>query len=435
MLAAASICFDFSVFELFVPLSRGATVVLVEDLLALIRPLPGPATLVSGVPSAFGELLRHVALPESVRIVMVGGEAVRNDLVVRLAEQPSQPRVMECYGPTETTIFATVGERLPNGPVTIGAPIAGWRVRIVDERGRPVAIGATGELQVGGAGVSAGYLGRPELTSERFIAGADGEVWYRTGDLARWREDGRIEFVGRADTQVKLRGFRIELGEIEAVLTEHPAVAEAVVAIQSAGEGDDQLVAWWQPAPHVARPDSNTLRRYLRERLPLHMVAQQFVAVEAWPRLANGKIDRKNLPEPFAAGSASAPVSSGPSEAMLERMRSLWAEAIGHEIEASPVDTFIDVGGHSLLAVRAVAAARGHYGVEIPVRAMLLDSLAQLALRLEADDQPPPDTSRPTTAGDTAATDAAGGDAEATPANERGGLAARLRFGRRGRSV
>ena len=384
MLASASICFDFSVFELFVPLSRGKTVVLVDDLLALVNPLATPPTLVSGVPSAFAALLRHVELPASVKTVFVGGEPLRRDLVAKLEAQPGVSRVVECYGPTETTVFATVGDTSADGPPTIGPPIAGWRACIVDAQDRPVAVGETGELLVGGAGVSAGYVGREELTAERFVPDPDGGPGarrYRTGDLCRWRDDGRIEFIGRADTQVKLRGFRIELGEIETALTSHPAVEEAVVGVRSAGEGDDQLVAWWKPAVGHKEIEPTALRRYLRERLPLHMVAQQFVVQNEWPRLANGKIDRNALVDPFEKTRAEAAAPAVDADAM-GAITALWAEALGHDIAPGAQDTFIDMGGHSLLAVRAVAAARERHGVEVPVRAMMLDSLAQLAMRL-----------------------------------------------------
>ena len=438
MLASASICFDFSVFELFVPLSRGKTVVLVDDLLALVNPLATPPTIVSGVPSAFAALLRHVELPASVRTVFVGGEPLRRDLVAKLAAQPGMTRVMECYGPTETTVFATVGERHADGPQTIGPPIPGWRACIVDAQDRPVAVGETGELLVGGAGVSAGYVGRDALTAERFIPDPDGGPGarrYRTGDLCRWRDDGRIEFIGRADTQVKLRGYRIELGEIETALTTHPAVEEAVVGVRSAGEGDDQLVAWWKPAVGHKDVEPTALRRYLRERLPLHMVAQQFVVQSAWPRLANGKIDRNALVDPFepTRNEAATPWADA---AAVDAVTALWAEALGHDIAPGAQDTFIDMGGHSLLAVRAVAAARERHGVEVPVRAMMLDSLAQLAMRLAstnptqpvaaAADQPPSsvDSSAVSAESDPQGDDTK--DGEGDPGSRRDGLMARL---------
>ncbi|WP_293620631.1 non-ribosomal peptide synthetase/type I polyketide synthase [Salinisphaera sp.] len=444
MLAAASICFDFSVFELFVPLYRGATVVLVEDLLALVAPLPTPPTMISGVPSVLSTLLRHVELPASVRSVMAGGEPVRRELVARLADQPGVTRVMECYGPTEATVFTTVSERHVDGPDTIGAPISGWRVQIVDEQDRPVPVGELGELLVGGAGVAAGYVGRPELTAERFVPdpeGGDGATRYRTGDMARWRSDGQIEFVGRADTQVKLRGFRIELGEVEAALTEHPAVEEAVVSVRAASEGDDQLVAWWQPASGHAGIESAVLRRYLRERLPLHMVAQQFVVQNEWPRLSNGKIDRKTLVDPFENGAAEAVVDAPGTQALAD-VTALWADALGHAVSPAPEDTFIDIGGHSLLAVRAVAAARERYGVEVPVRAMMLDSLGQLAMRLATalQDAAEPAVVSSETEHNSRLVDAqvsaetTGDDQASTPAGRRdarGGLIARMGFSRR----
>ncbi|ERJ18531.1 Putative polyketide synthase protein [Salinisphaera shabanensis E1L3A] len=439
MLAATSICFDVSVFELFVPLCRGKTIVLVDDLLALVTPPETPPTTVGGVPSALSALLRHVDLPASVRTVVPAGEPLRRDLVARLFAQPGVTRVMECYGPTESTVFATSSERQVDGPETIGPPIAGWRAQIVDAQDRPVAIGEVGELLIGGAGVASGYVGRPDLTAERFVPDPDGEPGarrYRSGDMCRWRSDGQIEFVGRADTQVKLRGYRIELGEIESVLTRHPAVENAVVGVRCVGEGDDQLIAWWQPAAGQENVTPTTLRRYLRDHLPLYMVAQQFVVQTQWPRLANGKIDRNALVDPFTKPSA-APALTQPNPDAIAAMTALWSQALGHDVSPGPQDTFIDMGGHSLLAVRAVATARERHGVEVPVRAMMLDSLGQLAMRLAQAENAGAASSADESTADAAAPDDQTrstsqhtDDAAREPGERRSGLMARLGLSR-----
>ncbi|GAB3679173.1 amino acid adenylation domain-containing protein [Salinisphaera aquimarina] len=389
MLAAASVCFDFSVFEIFVPLTRGATVVLVDNLLSLMQSPPAPVTLISGVPSAMAELLAHVDLPAGAATICMGGEALDRQLVARVQAQPDVRRVLDGYGPTETTVFATMAERDADGPQTIGRPIAGWRVYILDAQDQPVPVGTRGELAIGGAGVTAGYIDRDELTAQRFVpdpfVGGDARM-YRSGDLASWRADGQIEYAGRADNQIKVRGFRIELGEIEAVLQNHDGVARCVVMPREAGPGDMQLVAYWQKTDTGDTADPAMLRRYLRDHLPLHMVPQQFVVMREWPSLANGKLDRSRLQNPFERhrgdDSAQGAADAAATAQAIDGVTRIWAEVLGYEITPQPQDTFLDLGGHSLLAVRAAAAVKRDLGADIPVRAMMLDSLAQLAARV-----------------------------------------------------
>ncbi|MES1925309.1 amino acid adenylation domain-containing protein [Salinisphaera sp. T31B1] len=433
VLGSASICFDFSVFEIFVPLCAGGTLVLIDNLLSLVEPPSAKVTMVSGVPSAMVELLRHATLPATARTVCVGGEAVHASLVEQLHAQNGVTRVLDVYGPTEATIFTTVGERTPGAAPSIGRPIAGWRVHIVDAQDRALGAGAEGELLIGGVGVSAGYIDRDDLTAARFVpdvwAGGSGLV-YRTGDIARWRADGQIEYVGRADNQVKIRGFRIELGEIETMLESHASVDRCAVAVREAEPGDRQLVAYWQPQADSVAVEPAALRRYLRERLPLHMVPQQFVRVSDWPTLPNGKLDRAGLPNPFAdrraaqAAGIGAGVSASPES--MTRLTRVWSEVLGFEVSARAHDTFLDLGGHSLLAVRAVTAVREQYDRVIPVRSMMLDSLAQLAVRLDAPPsapaEPVPDDSPSTS------------PAEPPPGSRNGGgngLISRLGFGKR----
>ncbi|BCY09672.1 non-ribosomal peptide synthetase [Actinoplanes sp. L3-i22] len=270
VLAATSICFDLSVFELFAPLSAGGTVILADTVLHLPHlPARDRVTLVNSVPSAVGELLHSGGLPDGVRVINLAGEVLTESLADTLSRRPTLDRLHNLYGPTEATTYATYARIAPGaGRPGIGRPVAGTRVYILDGELEPVPIGVTGELFLGGAGVARGYLGRPGLTAESFrpdpFAGRPGERMYRTGDLARFRPDGTVDFVGRDDQQVKVRGFRIELGEIEAVLGGHPAVSGAAVVARPGADGDTRLVAYVvrgaTPADRPAGPAADVAR-------------------------------------------------------------------------------------------------------------------------------------------------------------------------------
>src|SRR5205085_1424352 len=248
--ASTSICFDLSVFEIFVPLSSGGTVILVEDVLHLPGLSSGrPVTLINTVPSAMSALLRSGKLPASVRTVNLAGEPLPNTLAQQIYQQDTIGRVFNLYGPSEATTYATYTLVERGGrELSIGRPIANTQVYILDSHLHPVPLGIVGELYIGGDGLARGYLNRPELTAECFIPNPfsqkSDERLYKTGDLARYRPDGNIEFLGRMDRQVKIRGFRIELGEIEEVLRQHPEVQEAVVVAREDTPGDKCLVAY-----------------------------------------------------------------------------------------------------------------------------------------------------------------------------------------------
>ncbi|MEO7331168.1 MAG: AMP-binding protein, partial [Minicystis sp.] len=253
-------------------------------------------TMMQATPSTYRLLLEAGWQGSRDLTLLVGGEAVPRELVNRLLERARS--VWNMYGPTETTIWSCI-ERLEagDGPVSIGRPIANTRAYLLDDRLELTPIGVPGELHLGGDGLARGYLDRPELTAQRFIPDPfhPGQRLYRTGDLCRFRADGRLDFLGRIDQQVKLRGHRIELGEIEAVLATHPSIGEVAVVARDEASGERRLIAYLVPRG-VAPPSPPELRRFLREKLPEIMIPSAYVVLAALPLTANGKVDRRALP-------------------------------------------------------------------------------------------------------------------------------------------
>ncbi|MDT5271751.1 MAG: hypothetical protein QOH49_3937, partial [Acidobacteriota bacterium] len=390
VLASTSICFDLSVYELFVPLSWGGKVVLAENALQL-RALPaaGEVTLVNTVPSAMAELIRMGGVPASVRTVNLAGEPLKRVLADQVYGLEHVRQVWNLYGPTEDTTYSTYslvakgGEQQP----TIGRPLNGTQAYILDERRQMVPAGEVAELYLGGMGLARGYLRRPELTAERFIPDAfsaePGARLYRTGDLARFRPDGELEYLGRLDHQVKVRGYRIELGEIEAVLSQHEDVRDAVVVAIESEAGEKSLAAYVVAA---GRPEQVTgeLRRYLRAKLPDYMVPSDFVLMEALPLTPNGKVDRRALPAPGRSRAALASEFVPPRNALEEQLAGMWAELL--KVEGAGVhDNFFELGGHSLLATRLLSRMREAFHVELPQRTLFTcPTIATLAEQLQA---------------------------------------------------
>jgi len=357
VLAATSIGFDLSVFELFAPLSCGGLVALADSVLDL--PWPSGVTLVNTVPSAMAELASLGPLPASVRTVCLAGEALPRALVEQIPV-----RVWNLYGPTEDTTYSTAEPvaREETGAPPIGRPLPGTRARVLDRSLRSLPFGVPGELCLSGVGLARGYAGRPDLTAERFVPDplAVGERLYRTGDRARLRSDGRLDYLGRLDGQVKVRGVRVELGEIEAVLATHPAVEQAAVTVREGRPGDCRLAAYV-----VLRGEAPGLREHLRHFLPEAMVPAWIVAVASFPRTASGKVDRRSLPVP--AGEAAGPAITAPSTPVEEELARIWAEVLGCE-RVGVHDDFFALGGHSLLAIRLAARMREAFAFEVPLQ-------------------------------------------------------------------
>ncbi len=381
-LASTSIGFDVSVFEIFAPLSWGGRILVAENLLALPGlPAAGEVRLVCGAPSVVAELVRAGQVPTGVRTFNLGGEAVPPALVEALAAAAPGARILNVYGPSEDTTYSTFARLEPGRGVTIGVPVAGARVYLLDPRGHLVPAGVPGELFLAGEGLARGYLGRPALTAERFVpdpfAADPGSRLYRTGDLARRRPDGVLEYLGRLDHQVKVRGFRVELGEIEAALTRHPSVHEAVVVAREDGDRGQRLVAYVIPA---AVPSAE-LRSFLRGMLPEYMVPSAFVGLERLPLSPNGKVDRRALPDP--GGVAGTPATAAGAVTPVEQMvAAVMAEALGVE-RVGRHDDFFALGGHSLLATRLLARVSKLFGVDLPLSAVFQQpTVAGLAERV-----------------------------------------------------
>ncbi|MFJ1915385.1 amino acid adenylation domain-containing protein [Streptomyces sp. NPDC088147] len=379
LLAVTTVAFDISGLELFLPLLAGATVVLApEDHVRrpaeLARSLrESGITAMQATPTLWQEILAEDPRCLAGLTVLVGGEALPGPLAGRLTA--AARRVVNVYGPTETTIWSTAHEvrageeRAP----AIGRPLANTRVQVLDSALRPVPDGTAGELYISGGGVASGYHGAPATTATRFVADAFGALFgepggrmYRTGDLVRRRADGDLEFLGRTDEQVKVRGFRVELGELEAALTRLPSVAAAVAAVRRGPAGDDRLVAYAVPAGEDGI-DPVAVRRALAATLPDHMVPTTLVALAELPLTANGKVDRRALPEPEPEAVVR---GRGPRTPQEEILCELYAELIGLP-SVGIDDGFFDLGGHSLLANQLIVRARETLGIELSFRTLV----------------------------------------------------------------
>ncbi|MEE1822052.1 amino acid adenylation domain-containing protein [Streptomyces sp. BE20] len=373
-LGLTSLSFDISTVELLLPLTTGGRVVLApegahRDGPALLR-LIGRERIshVQATPSGWRVLLDAGLRSAAPGLTaLTGGEALPAPLAAELAAATA--RLVNVYGPTETTVWSTLAEPVEtDGRVSIGEPLANTRAHVLDERLHPVPSGLAGELYLGGAGVAHGYRGRPGLTATRFLPdpyGPPGARLYRTGDLVRLHPGGALEYVGRADTQVKLRGHRIELGEIEARLAEHPAVARAAATLYGP-DGDRRLAAYVVPAGPPPGPDE--LRAHLAATLPAAVLPSAYVVLAAFPLTPNGKLDRAALPEPVTVRPEPTAPATGPDEPddTTAAVLAIWREVLRLD-DLGPDEDFFDLGGHSLLMTSIAARIRRQLGVTVPL--------------------------------------------------------------------
>ncbi len=404
VLQFASISFDASVEELFVPLVNGATLVLrSEEMLASPAAFAAACDqqriTVLSLPTAFWHVLVEASangsfvLPTSIRLIIMGGEqAALTRLRQWQTQHGTRTRLVNLYGPTETTIAATADVVPPTIPdtqpeTTIGTTLANVQTYVLDQELQPVPDGVAGELYLGGAGLARGYLYRPEVTAERFVpdpfAGHPGARLYRTGDRVRVWQDGRLLFLGRVDQQIKLRGYRIELGEIEAVLRGHPAVQEAVVVLREDHPGDQRLVAYVVPAAATS-PDHQQLQHFLSTRLPAYMLPTAFVALDTLPLTPSDKVDRNALPTPDAERLNERAAFVAPRTPTEAALVGIWQELLRLE-QISIHDNFFALGGHSLLATQVLASIRDQFHVELMVRTLFeYPTIAGLSQQIDA---------------------------------------------------
>ena len=389
-----SIAFDASVEEVWLAFFAGATLVvgtaeMVHAGPALSRMLTdAQVTVLSCVPTLLSMMDDDVP---TVRILILGGEACPQDLVNRWC-RPGR-RMVNTYGPTEATVIATYTECDPKKPITIGRPVPNYSTCILDSEMRPVPAGEAGELHIGGIGLARGYVGRPDLTAEKFVTnpyardGSPASRLYKTGDLVRFNAQGEIEFLGRIDTQVKIRGFRVELAEIESVLMQCPGVQSAVVTVREDTPGLQQLVGYVIAREPAGSLDEDSLRVALRARLPVYMVPALIETVAGFPTLPSGKVDRKQLPPPRPRAAQEQRAVVEPRTELERKLVALWEKLFAPTPVSVHDDFFLELGGHSLLAARMVSELRKDaqlHGVS------MLDvynhpTIGKLAAKLEQD--------------------------------------------------
>jgi amino acid adenylation domain-containing protein len=393
LLAVTTLSFDIAALELFLPLVSGGRVVIAgredaadpERLATLIK--AAGCTMLQATPATWRGLVETGWQGSPALKLLCGGEALPRELAQMLMRGGAA--LWNVYGPTETTIWSTLHRVEPgDGPVPIGRPIANTSLYILDPHGNPAPAGVPGDLYIGGAGVARGYLNRSELTARRFVADpfAAGPAarMYCTGDVARWLADGTVEYLGRGDRQIKLRGFRIEPGDIETALETHPAIRQSVVIGR-----DDNLVAYLVAAEGAMLPGAAELREHLAGRLPQYMLPNAFSALDAVPMTPNGKIDRKALPAPGAAGSEAAGFVA-PAGECEEKLAAIWRDILGLR-QVGATDSFFDLGGHSLMVMPLIARIERELGRRLSVTAVFHGpTIRQIAALF--DDGPAPRT-------------------------------------------
>ncbi|HEY9813596.1 MAG TPA: amino acid adenylation domain-containing protein, partial [Candidatus Sericytochromatia bacterium] len=376
LLSVTTITFDIAGLEIFLPLTVGASVEIVSREVATdgnqlsVKFNNSGTTIMQATPATWSMLLSAGWAGNKQLQILCGGEALPQQLAKQILDRCKC--LWNLYGPTETTIWSTIHQVKPEDElVAIGRPIANTQIYILDQHLQPVPVGISGELHIGGDGLSRGYLNRPKLTAEKFINNpfsnnADAK-FYKTGDLARYLPDGTIEYLDRIDYQVKIRGFRIELGEIEAVLSQHPEVHQAVVVAREYQPGDQRLVAY--VVPNVKMLHTTSLQQVLKDKLPDYMLPSAFVILEALPLTPNGKIDRKALPAPDFTNSELTTSFVAPRTSVEKKLAEIWSQVLG-VTQVGIHDNFFALGGHSLLATQLIAKVREEFQLELPLRSL-----------------------------------------------------------------
>ncbi|WP_369036294.1 amino acid adenylation domain-containing protein [Streptomyces adonidis] len=386
LLAVTSLSFDIAGLELFLPLATGGRLVvapartggdprLLHELMTRHR-----ITVVQATPSTWKLYTAHgmAEPPAALRQIWCGGEELPEQLATALLGMAGV-RVWNVYGPTETTVWSTMAEVSADSQGSIGRPIANTRVFVVDSAGRLTPRGVPGELLIGGDGVAGGYLGRPDLTTERFVTGPDGRRAYRTGDLVRWGADGTLQYLGRLDHQVKIRGHRIELGEIDTAVRAHPSVHDSVTVARADDSGEWQLVCYVVPA-NTSDSCFEQVRDSLVDVLPTYMVPTAWVEIAAFPLTSNGKIDRAALP---AFVNRSPTAREAPETPMELALAAVWQDVLGVST-VNRADDFFHIGGHSLSAMRVLTRISDRLGINIEFRELFARStLRELAEHLD----------------------------------------------------
>ena len=407
VLQLAPLAFDASTFEIWGSLLNGGRLVLfpgntpaLEEIGNILR--SECVTVLFMTTGLFNVMVEHhLDAFQGIRQLLTGGEIASIPAMSRMLAGVPSCQLIHCYGPTENTSFTTTGKvspgLSPNGAVSIGCPISNTQVYILDPRMCPAPCGVYGELYTGGEGLSRGYHNRPELTAEQFVpnpfSAEPGTRLYRTGDIARWRSDGQIEFLGRADHQVKLRGFRIELGEIESALSKHAHVKDVIVLAREDTPGDKRLVAYIA-SDRGSELDVRELRAHVKQSLPDYMLPAAFVLMDVLPLTPNGKVDRKALPAPDVADSLTRAFVA-PRTPIEEALTEMWCDIL-HVDSVGIDDNFFELGGHSLMATQVMSRIRSLFQVELPLRELFeAPTIAGLAQRMsEAQGQsgvhPPP---------------------------------------------
>lgn len=368
-LLLSSFAFDSSVVGIFWTLCTGGTLVLpkhrieqdLDQMASLIETRSITHTLL--LPSLYNVLLQHIELSslKSLHTVVVAGEACSSTLVEQHFAALPTTQLYNEYGPTEASVWCTAHKVEPSdaqGGVPIGRPIPNAEIYILDENKKPVPTGVAGDLYVGGAGITAGYLNRPELNAQHFVPNPfrpnKKEKLYKTGDLAKYRSSGLIDFLGRADRQVKIRGYRIELAEIQTAILQHESVQDALVVVQGEEGVAAKLIAYFLGSDSVSSPD---ILGQLRTQLPAYMVPSHLIQLEDWPRLPNGKINEKALPQPTQSNRESTERGSPAQNEVQQQLVEIWEEVLG----TSPIgiqDNFFEIGGDSILSIQIIAKAR-----------------------------------------------------------------------------